>query len=114
MRVLKTIPWLILIAVVTAFLMMNLTKADVNFWPFENGQFLHFSWPIGFIAVFFFLLGWLPTWLVHLARKWQLKRRIATLEAIARQPSAALTTTQLDAAAHSAETPAADRLPELP
>jgi lipopolysaccharide assembly protein A len=106
MRVLRTIPWLVLVAIVTSFMVMNVEPAKVRFWPLANDDYLHFEWPVGFIALFFFLLGFVPTWLVHLAGRWRLRRRISALEAATRIPSAALTSTQLDAVAQSGETPA--------
>jgi len=47
-----------------------------------------------------YLLGMLPTWLVYRATRWRMSRRIATLEAALAAPTAALSSSQLDAAAN--------------
>ncbi len=106
MRMIRTLIWIVLTAVLVAFVAMNWTKAPVNIWPLDDGEFFHFEWPVGFTALVFFLLGLAPMWLIHRAGRWRLKRRIAALEAVVQRPSAALTSTQLDAAAPEAETQA--------
>lgn len=103
MRIIRTGLWVILLVALILFSMNNWTTVTVKIW-----EGLLWETKLPALVILSFMAGWLPTWLVYLAGKWRLKRRISTLEAIARQPSAALTTTQLDAAAHSAETPAAD------
>jgi hypothetical protein len=42
--------------------------------------YLHFDWPVGFVALVFFLAGFVPPWAAGRLRRWRLKRRIATLE----------------------------------
>jgi uncharacterized integral membrane protein len=80
---------------------MNWDKAPVNFWPIDNG-YLHFDWPVGFIALVFFALGLLPMWLLHRAQRWRLTRRISTLESslaqavgLPSQPSGTLVTPEM-------------------
>ena len=107
MRVIRTVVWIVITALLVAFIAMNWGKSPVNIWPVEGG-YLHFDWPIGFIALVFFLLGLVPMWLLHKAATWRLNRRIAALEtsvraAIPTPPIA--TSTQLEAA--SAEPPVA-------
>jgi len=80
MQIIRTIFWVILTAVLVAFIAMNWTRVPVNIWPLEAGNYLHFEWPVGVIALIFFLLGALPMWLVHRAGAWRLKRRIHSLE----------------------------------
>jgi hypothetical protein len=58
---------------------MNWTRAPVNLWPLDAG-YLHLDWPVGVIALLFFLLGLLPMWVFSQAGRWRLRRRIATLE----------------------------------
>lgn len=104
MQVIRVIVWVIVSAALTAFVAMNWETAPVRFWPLGNGDFLRFDWPIGFTALFFFLLGLLPTWLVSKAGRWRLSRRINTLEnsikaTSASNPQVIATTSQLDAAA---------------
>ena len=79
MQIVRTIVWVVITAVLVGFIAMNWDRAPVNIWPTENG-YLHFEWPVGVIALLFFLLGLLPMWLLHRAGKWRLNRRIASLE----------------------------------
>jgi len=53
-----------------------------------------------------------PMWLLHVAGRWRLKRRINALEAARRQPSASLSTTQLDAAQSAATGHGAEHISE--
>lgn len=80
MKAIRTIMWIVLTAILVAFIAMNWTKVPVNFWPLEDGNYIHFEWPIGFVAIFFFLLGTLPVWMYFRAVRWRLHRRIASLE----------------------------------
>ena len=79
MQVIRTIVWVVLTAVLVAFIAMNWDAAPVNFWPLEKG-YLHFEWPVGLIALMFFLLGLVPMWLLAKAGRWRLTRRIVALE----------------------------------
>jgi uncharacterized integral membrane protein len=94
-QIIRTLIWIAITAVLVAFIVMNLHKAPVNIWPLEN-TYLQFTWPVGVIALVFYLLGFLPMWLYYLARRWRWQRRIAALEhsvrtAIAPLPQAAHT-----------------------
>ena len=100
MRIVRTVIWVVLIIALVLFSINNWTTVTVKIW-----EGLLWETKLPALVVLTFLVGWLPTWLIHIAGKWRLKRRISALEAVARQPSAALTATQLDAAAHSGETP---------
>ena len=80
MQIIRTILWVLVTAVLVAFIAMNWTKVPVNIWPLDDGNYLHFEWPVGVIALVFFILGALPMWLVHRAGRWRLKRRIHSLE----------------------------------
>ncbi|MEY4720629.1 MAG: hypothetical protein RIQ46_354 [Pseudomonadota bacterium] len=104
MRMIRTLVWIVITAVLVAFIAMNWHRADVNFWPAESGNYAHFQWPVGFIALFFFLLGLLPMWLLSKAGKWRLTRRISALENSVKAVSMGAapplgTTTQLEAEA---------------
>ena len=117
MRVIRTSVWIVITALLVAFIAMNWGKSPVNIWPVEGG-YLHFDWPIGFIALVFFLLGLVPMWLLHKAGSWRLNRRINALENSVRasappstSPPPIATTTQLEAA--SAE-PTAGHIGDTP
>ncbi|MDN3645141.1 LapA family protein [Pontixanthobacter aestiaquae] len=81
MRIVRTILWIILAVVVTIFVYVNWGEShNVIIWPREGGKSILFDWPVGFIAIVFFLAGFLPMWLFHRGVKWRLNRRIKTLE----------------------------------
>ncbi len=81
MQIMRTILWALVSALLVAFVAMNWNAAAVNLWPIEGQrQYLHFEWPVGFIALVFFLLGFVPMWLLNRAQVWRLKRRVNTLE----------------------------------
>ena len=101
MNIIRTAVWVTITAILVAFVAMNWDKAPVNFWPIENG-YLHFDWPVGFIALMFFGLGLLPMWLLHRASRWRLARKINTLESsllqaagVPTQPSSTLVTPEV-------------------
>ena len=104
MQVIRTIVWIAVTALLVAFIAMNWERAPVNIWPLEAG-YLHFEWPVGVIALVFYLLGLLPMWLLHRAGRWRWTRRMSALEntvrATAVQPPIA-TSTQLDARSETA------------
>lgn len=104
MQVIRTVVWVLVTVVLVAFIAINWTPVAVNIWPLDNGTYLHFQWPVGFIVLISFLLGMLPMWLLAKAGKWRLTRRISSLENTVKatavsQPSAVATTTQLETAA---------------
>ena len=111
MNVIRTMMWVILTAVIVAFMVLNWGEpVDVFFWIDGSGKRIGFPWPVGFVALVFFLAGLLPMWLLSRASKWRANRRIATLQntvaassVVAPVPVA--TSTQLEANAPQAESP---------
>lgn len=100
MRMIRTLIWIVITAVLVAFVAMNWEKAPVNIWPAGDGYY-HLEWPVGLIAIAFFLLGLLPMWLLARLGKWRLTRRISVLESTVRSavsPAPPIaTSTQLEA-----------------
>lgn len=80
MQIIRTVAWIALTAILVAFIAMNWTKVPVNLWPLDDGNYLHFEWPVGFVALLFFLAGMVPPWLYLRAVRWRMGRRIASLE----------------------------------
>lgn len=107
MQVVKTIGWVVLTAIVVAFVVANWSEPqEVRLWPNSDadGGWYIYDWPVGFIALTFFLSGFVPMYLYYRAAKWQFNRRIAALEAAAR--SAAIASQPPAAAPPVPETPA--------
>ena len=80
MQILRTALWIAATALLVSFIAMNWIKAPVNLWPLEDGNYIHFQWPVGVIALIFFLLGFGPMWALGRTNNWRLMRRIAALE----------------------------------
>lgn len=81
MQVVRTIFWVLLALAVVGFVVMNWgLPQDVIFWPGTVNNPYLVEWPVGFIALVFFMVGFIPMWLYHRGTKWRLTRRIKTLE----------------------------------
>lgn len=90
MQVVRTIVWVLITALLVAFIAMNWGRAHVNVWPTADG-YLYFEWPVGFIALVFFALGWLPMWAIHRVARWRLTRKLSNREASLAQATAPAT-----------------------
>jgi len=108
MQIVRTILWVLVTAILVAFIAMNWTKVPINFWPLQDGNYVHFEWPVGVVALLFFLLGALPTWLLLRATRWRMNRRIQVLENSTRAASLAPAQTTPEPLAPA---PAADPMP---
>ncbi len=80
MQAIRTIFWVLMAIVFVSFVAINWETVPVNIWPITGGNYLHFEWPVGFVALISLLLGFAPMWLLNRARVWHLNRRIASLE----------------------------------
>ncbi|MEP7221412.1 MAG: LapA family protein [Novosphingobium sp.] len=102
MQIVRTIIWVVITAILVGFIAMNWTDAPVRFWPLSNGDFLKFDWPVGVIALVFFLLGLVPMWLLAKAARWRMNRQISALQTTSRT---SMTTNSLSAAQAHAPVP---------
>lgn len=99
MQVIRTIVWVVLLIALLLFSLNNWDtvavdgRITVKIW-----EDLVWETRLPALVILSFLLGLVPMWFLHVAGRWRMKRRITALEAVARQPSAALTTTQLETA----------------
>ncbi|MDG2002181.1 MAG: LapA family protein [Novosphingobium sp.] len=80
MQFIRTALWIVVTAILVAFVSMNWDKAPVNLWPLEDNNYIHFQWPVGIIAILFFALGFGPMWFINRTNRWRLTRRITSLE----------------------------------
>ncbi len=112
MNVVRTALWIIITALVVGFVVLNWgAPQQVKIWPGSTGNDFLFEWPVGFMALVFFLAGFIPTWLYHRGVKWGLNRRIAALENAARVNAVA---TPAATPAHASDPMAADELSAHP
>lgn len=85
MNVVRTALWIVVTALVVGFVVLNWGEPQqVKIWPGGSNNDFLFEWPVGFMALVFFLAGFVPMWLYHRGVKWGLNRRIAALENAAR------------------------------
>lgn len=79
MQAAKTIAWVLLTVALVSFIAINWNHVPVNLWPDGDG-YIHLEWPVGFVALAFFILGFLPAWIVGRAARWSLARRLENSE----------------------------------
>ena len=79
MQFLRTFFWVLVLAALVIFTAFNWNPVEVQIW---TNLVVETRVPALVIAAF--LLGLVPTWLLHRGTKWRLKRRIAQLETAAR------------------------------
>lgn len=84
MQIVRTILWVLLFAALMFFSFFNWKEVEVQIW---TNMVLETKVPA--LVIVSFLLGMIPTWLLHRGTKWRLTRRIKTLEAAARIPQVA-------------------------
>lgn len=75
MQIVRTIVWVLVLAALLAFSMVNWEPVEVTIWTD-----LIVETKIPALVIVAFLLGLLPMWLVHRGVRWRLERRIAALE----------------------------------
>ena len=75
MQFLKTLFWVLVAVVVSFFVYRNWTPVTLNLWDDIQADI-----KIPVLLLVFFLLGFLPTWLVMRARIWGYRRRVDALE----------------------------------
>jgi putative membrane protein len=75
MQFLKTLFWVLVTALVLLFSFRNWAPVTISLWDDIQADV-----KIPVLLLVFFLLGFLPTWLVMRARVWTHRRRIDALE----------------------------------
>ena len=75
MRFLSTLFWVLLAVITVLFASRNWNDVTLSLW----GD-LQADVKIPILLLIVFLLGFLPTWVVHRARLWSHRRRIEALE----------------------------------
>lgn len=85
MRIIRSIVWIVLLAVLLVFTANNWRPVEVRIW---EGLVMETKIPA--LVIVAFILGLVPMWLVHRGRAWRLQRRIGALENAARSAAASL------------------------
>lgn len=75
MQFLKTLFWVLIAVLVSFFAYRNWAPVTLNLWGDIQADI-----KIPILLAIFFLLGFLPTWLIMRARLWTLTRRIDALD----------------------------------
>lgn len=79
MQILRTVFWVLILFGLLTFSFFNWDPVEVDLW---SNLVLETKIPV--LVIVSFLLGLVPTWLIHRGTKWRLNRRISTLENAAR------------------------------
>ena len=77
MQFLKTLFWVVLAIVAVVFAMRNWTVVTVNLW---GGMLVDAKLPVLLFGAF--ALGFVPTFLLHRATRWRLRRRLDSHERV--------------------------------
>lgn len=108
MKIVRTIVWILILFVLLIFSIFNWDPVEVTLW--EN---MVLETKVPALVIIAFLLGLFPMWLYHRTVKWNLNRRISSLENAARsnalarhEPSAAPKATPAPEPAATAASPA--------
>ena len=83
MQFVRTIFWVLILAALVIFTAFNWKPVEVQIW---TNLVLETKVPA--LVIIAFLLGLVPTWLLHRGVKWRLKRRISALETAAARNTA--------------------------
>lgn len=75
MQFVRTLFWVLILAALLIFTAFNWKPVEVQIWT--N---LVLETKIPALVIVAFLLGLVPTWLLHRGTKWRLNRRISALE----------------------------------
>ncbi|UVI38656.1 LapA family protein [Qipengyuania spongiae] len=83
MQILRTAFWILILVALLVFTAFNWKPVEVKLW--EN---MIVETKVPALVILAFLLGLVPTWLLHRGTKWRLERRISQLESAARTTAA--------------------------
>ena len=75
MQFLKTLFWVLVAVVAVLFASWNWHPVTVNLWANLQADI---KLPV--LLLIAFVIGWLPTWLIHRARLWSTNRKLDTYE----------------------------------
>ena len=87
MQFVRMLFWVLILAALLIFSAFNWKPVEVQIWT--N---LVLETKIPALVIVAFLLGLVPTWLLHRGTKWRLNRRISALETASRHQSSAART----------------------
>jgi len=87
MQIVRTIVWVVLAIALLIFSYNNWAPVEVKIW---EDLILETKKPV--LVILSFLVGFLPVWLLHRGTRWQMKRRITSLETAVRTAVAPSTT----------------------
>lgn len=75
MNIIRTIIWVVVAIALLIFTLNNWSPVEVKIW---EDIVLETKKPV--LVIISFLAGFLPVWLLHRGTRWQLRRRITSLE----------------------------------
>ncbi len=109
MQFVRMLFWVLILAALLIFTAFNWRPVEVQIWT--N---LVLETKIPALVIVAFLLGLVPTWLLHRGTRWRLNRRITHLEAAARTTAAPRTPDPIAADPLSASPPRPSKIEPIP
>ncbi|KPL67873.1 hypothetical protein SZ64_06935 [Erythrobacter sp. SG61-1L] len=79
MNIIRTIIWVVVAIILLVFTVNNWKVVEVKIW---EDILIETKLPV--LVIISFLVGFLPLWLLHRGTRWQLRRRITSLETAVR------------------------------
>ncbi|OYX43199.1 MAG: hypothetical protein B7Y87_04110 [Sphingomonadales bacterium 32-64-22] len=79
MNIIRTIIWVVVAILLLVFTVNNWKVVEVKIW---EDILIETKLPV--LVIISFLVGFLPLWLLHRGTRWQLRRRINSLETAVR------------------------------
>lgn len=80
MQSLRTLIWIVIAVIMTAFAFSNWQDVAVSVWPGFIAEL-----PLAILIILVFLLGFLPPFLLNLGNRWRLTRQISMQEQVIAQ-----------------------------
>lgn len=91
MQFLKTLFWVVMAAIAVIFATRNWTPVTINLW---GGLAADIKLPI--LLLFAFIIGFVPSFLMHKAARWHYRRRLDTAQRTIDEMQAQLASPRLD------------------
>ena len=109
MQIVRTLLWVLILFAILLFSWVNWQAVEVRIW--EN---MLVETKVPALVIISFLLGLIPMWLYHRGVRWNMSRKIASLENAARTNTVATSAPETTETSTTETVPATDTSPARP